>query len=56
MLPRRVDGREERRLLRVHGKGKQTRYEIELSPSLEVRTYDVRRHRVRHLRGEEPSS
>jgi ATP-dependent DNA helicase RecQ len=51
----RIDGRGVGRVLRVHGKGKQTRYEIELSPSLEVRTYDVRRHRVEHLREEDRS-
>jgi ATP-dependent DNA helicase RecQ len=45
----RIDGRWLGRVLRVHGKGKQTRYEIELSPSLEVRTYDVRRHRIERM-------
>ncbi|MCB9882501.1 MAG: ATP-dependent DNA helicase RecQ [Planctomycetes bacterium] len=58
----RINGRSVGRVVRVHGRGREARYEIELSPSLDVRIFRARRDRIERLQdsaqaaaAEEPS-
>jgi ATP-dependent DNA helicase RecQ len=48
----RVDGRLLGRVVRVSGKGRDARVEVELTTSLDTRTFSARRHRIEVLRSE----